>query len=73
LRGNAFNGASDVPILSYVSVRFPSIVLLIVAAFFGLFVASYVTHRRARYRERLEHAYSRFEQNGPAHDTKATA
>ncbi len=61
------------PSISYVSVAFPPIVLLILAAVFGLFAATYAAHRRARYRQRLEEAYSRFEQKGPAHDTQATA
>jgi hypothetical protein len=54
------------PFLSYVSVPLPPIVLLILAAVFGLFAATFVPHRRARYRRRLEDAYSRFESNGPA-------
>jgi hypothetical protein len=72
-RENTSDGAPDVPTLSYASVRFPSIVLLALAAAFGLFVATYMTHRRARYRERLEDAYSRFAEAGPTRDTKATA
>jgi hypothetical protein len=73
LRENTFDGASDVPSVSYVSVPFPPIALLILAAVFGLFVAAYITHRRARYRQRLEDAYSRFGQRGAGHDTEATA
>jgi hypothetical protein len=73
LRENYFDGVADVPSLSYAAVPFPPIVLLILVAVFGLFVATYVTHRRARYRQRLEDAYSRFGQIGPGHDTEATA
>jgi hypothetical protein len=73
LRENIFDGASDVPSLSYVTVAFPPIVLLVLLAVFGLLVATSATHSRARYRQRLEDAYSRFEQGGPAHDTEAPA
>ena len=59
--------------VSYVSVAFPTIVLPILVSVFSFFVAAYVTHRRARYHQRLEDAYSRFDQNGPAHDTEVTA
>jgi hypothetical protein len=62
-----------VPSVSYGSVAFPPIGLLILVAAFGLFVATYVTHCRARYRQRLEDAYWRFDQSGPVYDTEATA
>jgi hypothetical protein len=57
-----------------VSAAFPPIVLLILVAVLNLFfLATYVTHRRARYHQRLEDAYSRIEQIGAAGETKATA
>jgi hypothetical protein len=72
-RENIFDGASDVPSLTYVPIPFPPIALLILVTAFGLFLATYVTHRRARYRQRLEDAYSRFGRNDPGHGTEATA
>jgi hypothetical protein len=50
----------------YVSVAFPTVVLPVLVSAFSYFVASYVTHRRTRYHQRLEDAYSRFDQEGPA-------
>jgi hypothetical protein len=62
-----------VPSVSYVAVAFPPIVVLILVAVFGPFVATRATKRRARYRQRLEDAYWRFDRYGSAHDTEATA
>jgi hypothetical protein len=65
LRENIFDGALDVPSVSFLLVLFPLFALLILVAVLWLFVPAYVTHRQARYRRRLEEAYSRFEHDGP--------
>jgi hypothetical protein len=73
LRENIFDGATDVRSALSALLQFQTVALLILMAAFGFYVAKYAPDRRARYRQRLENAYSRFDQDGPAHDTEAAA
>ena len=51
------------PSIAYLSVPPAPIAFLILVGVFGLFAATYVTRNRARYRQRLEDAYRRFDQS----------